>query len=338
MIFVTGGTGFLGRYLLAVLCRAGHRVRVLTRHPEQHDWLADFPHFEVVRGDTTDAEAMMRLIKGCRYVIHAAGLFRFWGDDRDFMQTNVTGTENVLAAAKANDVKRVVLISTVAVIGQPHPTDVMDETYPARPADPYQQSKLDSEAVGLRYNNEYDLPVVILRAGAFYGPLGDYAFNRLFFRDPMRGIMMQLDGGNYIQFPVYIEDVADASLLALTKGIAGEIYNVTGAWISHREVFDIVTEAANLWWPRLKIPGWLGIRSAQMLEILSTLTGREPFWPINLRSYVYNNWRISNEKARHNLGFEPTPFKTGAIRTVDWYRAGRPDTVPEVRCDPLPRD
>jgi nucleoside-diphosphate-sugar epimerase len=155
--------------------------------------------------------------------------------------------------------------------------------------------------------------------------MGEYAFNRLFFKDPMRGIIMQVSGGRHIIFPAYIADVAQGIIKALERGRAGEIYNVCGAWITHREAFDIVCEEANLHWPRLPIPGWMGIATARVLEAISTITRREPFWPLNLRSYVYNNWRVSSAKAQRELGFEPTDFREGARRTIGWYRAGQPD-------------
>lgn len=87
LIFVTGGTGFLGRHLLPVLCRAGYRVRVLTRHPEQHPWLARYPNVETVVGDLRDRQILQQALIGCRYLIHAGGLFRFWGIPVNLMRS-----------------------------------------------------------------------------------------------------------------------------------------------------------------------------------------------------------------------------------------------------------
>src|SRR5690349_3302345 len=119
MILVTGGTGFLGRHLIPALCRAGYSVRVLTRYPSEHVWLKDYSNTEVAAGDVLDAATVARAVEGCCYVIHAAGYFRFWGEEDDFDRTNVGGTENVMSAALAAGVERVVHISTVAVIGNP---------------------------------------------------------------------------------------------------------------------------------------------------------------------------------------------------------------------------
>jgi dihydroflavonol-4-reductase len=332
MIFVTGGTGFLGRHLIPTLCRQGHHVRVLTRNPQASQWLKRYPNVDIAHGDLTDENSLQDALKGCRYVIHAGGMFRFWGDEQAFMQTNATGTRNMISAALAAGIERFIHISSIAVIGEPDPANIIDEQYPPHPVDAYQISKLEGEQQALQAWHDHQLGVVVLRPGAFYGPLGTYAFNRLFFRDPLRGIIMQINGGRYIIFPAYIADVVQGIMLALDKGKSGEIYNICGDWISHKEAFDIVCEEANLRWPRPPIPGWLGINTSRFLELISKLTGQEPFWPINLRSYVYNNWRVSNQKARQELGFKPTDFRTGASRTLAWYRAKRPDEIPEIEC------
>ncbi len=332
MSFVTGGTGFLGRHLIPELCRLGEPLRVLTRQPHQHPWLRRYPRLEIITGDLLDVATLERAAEGCRSVIHAGGIFRFWGDEQVFRATNAQGTENVLAAAARAGVERFIHVSTIAVIGQPDPANVIDETYPPQPADAYQRSKWQAEQMAVCYQRERGLPVIVLRPGAYYGPLGHYAFNRLFFTDPLRGIIMQVDGGRHIIFPAYIADVAQSVVRALERGRVGEVYNICGDWISHREAFDIICEEANIRWPRLPIPGWLGINTARVLEALALVTHSEPFWPLNLRSYVYNNWRVSSAKARRELGFVPTDFREGAKQTLAWYRAGQPDDWDALHC------
>ena len=329
MIFVTGGTGFLGRHLVPMLCRAGHKLRVLTRHPDENHWLCKYPDAEVVYGDLRTGKGL-EAVEGCEYVIHAAGLFSMWSMAGDFEATNVVGTENLLAVATRANVKRLVYVSTLAVIGNPQPNRIIDESHPPRPADPYQASKLKAEQVIKRYHYQQDIETIILRPGAFYGPMGDYAFNRLFFTDPMRGIIMQMDGGYYRIFPVYIGDVAQSILLALTHGKSGEIYNICDAPISHRDAFDIICKEADIHFPRLNLPGVIGLNFSRLLNLLSRITRREPFWPLGLRSYVFNDWNVTSDKARQELGFVPTPFAEGAKRTIAWYRAGRPDWLPEL--------
>jgi dihydroflavonol-4-reductase len=330
-VFVTGGTGFLGRHLVPMLSRAGYHVRVLTRKPEASSWLLRCQGVEVVHGDVLDPEPLKQGIRDSRFVVHAGGLFRFWGDEADFDRTNVGGAENMLQAARQAGVERFIHISTVALIGHPDPNRLVDETHPVEPADAYQRSKLRAEQVVSRHAGE-GVPVIILRPGAYYGPLGHYAFNRLFFKDPMRGIIMQINGGRYITFPAYIGGVAQAILNAFTRGRLGEIYNICDESLTHREAFDIICEEGNIRFPRLTIPGWMGVAASHVLEGIAAVTKQEPFWPLNLKSYVYNYWRVSNQKARLELGFVPTDFREGARRTLAWYRAGQPEDIPETEC------
>lgn len=331
IVFVTGGTGFLGRHLVPALCRAGYTVRVLVRKPEANAWLTRYPRVHMIQGDVLDLESVRRGMDDSRFVVHAAGLFRFWGNDADFDHTNVGGIQNMLKAAREAKIERFVHISTVALIGHPDPNRLVDETHPAQPADAYQRSKLRAEQLASQHFQE-GLPVIILRPGAFYGPLGHYAFNRLFFRDPMRGIIMQINRGRYITFPAYITGVAETIIRSFTLGRLGEIYNVCDESITHKEAFDIICQEGKIRFPRLTVPGWVGISASRLLEGIAAVTKREPFWPLNLKSYVYNYWRVSNEKARRELDFVPMDFREGARRTIAWYRAGQPENIPETEC------
>ncbi|GAB5490040.1 MAG: NAD-dependent epimerase/dehydratase family protein [Phototrophicaceae bacterium] len=332
-IFVTGGTGFLGRHLVPKLCQAGFALKILTRTPQKHTWLKQYPNIEVIEGDI-EIGTGLEFVEGCDYVVHAAGLFSMWRGAGDFEATNTVGTKNLIKIASQYNVKRFIYVSTIAVIGHPQTNQIIDETHPPRPADLYQSSKLGAEQVIQHHlkDDYHPIEAIILRAGAFYGPLGEYAFNRLFFTDPMRGLIVQPDGGNYLTFPVYIDDVAQGILKSLTKGRSGEIYNICGASITHRVVYDIICKEANLSYPRIYLPNSLGVTGARLLTFLSYITGREPFYPLGLKSYVFNNWSVSSEKAIRELDFVPTDFRIGAKRTIEWYRQGKPEILPEHDC------
>lgn len=329
-VLLTGATGFLGRYLVAELRRNGYQVRALTRRPGAYTWLQRCSGVEIVQGDVREPASLQQAVDGCDRVIHAAALFSMWAAAGDFHAHNVQGTANMLAAAAEAGVKRFVYVSTVAAVGQPENGRIIDEQHPLNPHDPYQHSKVQAEKLVLSPDSGLD--ALVVRPGAFYGPLGDYAFNRLFFTDPRRGIIMQMDGGRYIIFPAYAGDVAAGIIAAMERGRSGEIYNLCGECLSHREAFDIVCELADLHWPRLNIPGFIGINFSRLLELIARITGREPFWPIGLRSYVFNDWQVSSAKAEAEIGFRPLSFREGAKRTLEWYRAGRPDSWPDAEC------
>ena len=317
MILVTGATGFLGHNLIPLLVKCGHRVRALVRPTSDHGFVRDCGA-ELAFGDTRDSQAVTAAIAGCEAVIHAAGKFRFWGKYKDFVGTNVYGTYHVLEAARCAGVQRFIHISTIAVVGSPKPGTLITEETPCQPVDAYQRSKHEGEWLALAYHADRGLPAIILRPGAFYGPWGHYAFNRLFFEDPLKGLPLRVHHGRHVTFPIYVPDLCGMIESALTNGRPGEIYNVSGPSLSHNEVNAIVGRLAGVrFW--LNAPGWGMIVLARLWTALSYLTRREPYYPINMAPYVFCDWNVSSDKARAELGLCPTPFEDGARETLEWY-------------------
>jgi dihydroflavonol-4-reductase len=293
-------------------------VRALVRETSDTRHLRD-PNIEIAIGDVLEAASLQKAVAGCRYMVHGAGLFRFWGRKEDFERINVQGTANAVEAARRQGIERMVHISTIAVVGQ-HPPDVLiDETVQCQPADPYQRSKLDAENFVRMFAKGAQMPAIILRPGAFYGPWGRYAFNRLFFEDPLKGLRIQVHSGKRLTFPAYVPDVARAIAAALTRGRSGETYNVCGDPLTHRETNTIISHQARISALRLNVPMGLMLRVARAMTNAAERTGREPYYPIHLASYVFQDWRVSSAKARAELGFAPTSFEEGARQTLEWY-------------------
>ncbi len=317
-ILVTGATGFLGHNLVAHLVQLGYNVRALVRSTSDTRHLSELG-VELVTGDVRGSASVNAAVIGCRFVVHGAGLFRFWGEVREFERTNAEGAAYVLEAARRHDVEKLVHISTVVVVGTPPPDQTIDETTPCHPADPYQRSKLDGENLVRMFHKTTRLPAVILRPGAFYGPWGRYAFNRLFFEDPLKGLLIQVHGGKRLTFPVFVPDVARVIVAALKDGRPGETYNVSGEPLAHREVNRVVSRLAGLPGLRLNVPARSMLALSSWMTRQAERTGREPYYPLNLASYVFNDWPVSSAKAKAELGFVPTPFEEGARQTLEWY-------------------
>ncbi len=317
-VLVTGATGFLGHSLVTQLVALGYPVRALIRVISDVTQLAPLG-VEIVTGDIRDAGSVNDAVRGCRSIIHAAGLFRFWGAARDFERTNTHGTANVLEAARRHGVERFVHISTVAVIGPPPPGQTITESTPCQPGDAYQRSKLAGEDLVRQFHQAHQLPAVILRPGAYYGPWGRYAFNRLFFEDPLKGLLIQVHWGRRLTFPVFVPDVARACIAALQSGRPGEVYNVSGDSLTHTAVNRVVSRLAGLPAFRLNVPAAAMLALARWSTRRAERTGREPYYPVNLASYVFHDWPVSSAKALAELAFLPTSFEDGARQTLDWY-------------------
>jgi nucleoside-diphosphate-sugar epimerase len=187
--------------------------------------------------------------------------------------------------------------------------------------DPYQKTKLAAEKVLLDEMVVHDLPAVILRPGAFYGPYGRYGFNRLFIEDPLRGLRIGVGRGKLFTFPVYVDDIVQAILLAQDRGKPGEIYNICADPVTHQTVHNLVSELAGIPASRWNAPRVLMLSLAWAMEQMALLTGREPFYPLNLQHYVFKNWVVDSQKARRELRFQPTPLREGLAKTIAWYKS-----------------
>ena len=319
MILLTGATGFLGHNLVPRLIEEGHQVRALVRPTSQVDFLKKWQVELAYADDISDTKAVRKACEGCDQVIHAAGKFSFWGSDEDFWQTNVLGTTAVIEAALSAQVQRFIHISTIVVIGKMTTGSTIDETVPCHPQEPYQQTKYEAEKRVLAAHREHGLPAIILRPGAFYGPWGRYAFNRLFFEEPLRGWRIKVSGGKHITFPVFAPDVVQGVMRSLANGCVGEIYNICSQSLTHNEVNQVVSDVAGMSHWRINMPKPIVMNLARSWTALSRFTGREPFYPINMAPYVFQDWPISIEKAKKELGFVPTPFADGVHQTLEWY-------------------
>jgi dihydroflavonol-4-reductase len=320
MILVTGASGFLGRNLVPRLLRAGYRVRITARPQSDVAPLLALG-VEVARlCDIGDERGLRAACAGCEAVIHAAAHFRMWGPMLTFWQTNVAGTAALLDAMLAAGVPRLVYVSSIVVAGRVLPGRLVDESHPCRPLDHYQHTKLEAERLALAYARYRGLDVVVVRPGALYGPWGEYAFNRLFFVEPLRGWRIKVNGGRHITFPAYTGDVANGIVGALERGRSGEIYNLSGDSLSHNAVNEIVSDLAGISRWRWNIPTPAVVALARGWTALSRFTQREPFYPANLAHYVFQDWPVSSAKAQAELGFAPRPFVEGAWATLQWYR------------------
>ncbi len=319
-ILVTGATGFVGRNLCLYLAEKKYRVRALVRRTSDYGFL-DALGAEKAWGDLRDPASVMAAAEGCRAIIHAGAVFRFWGRREEFWAVNVQGTQNALEAARRAGMSRFVHISTIAVVGKPPTEGLITEETSCQPQDAYQESKLEAERRVLAFGRESGLPVIILRPGAIYGPWSHYAFNRLFVEDPLRGLAFRVHGGRHITFPVFVRDVAWAAEAALTRGCPGEVYNICGPCMSHREVGEALERliGRNIRW--IPAPAWGMIVLARVWTAISRWTGREPYYPIGLYPYVFYDWRVSAEKAQRELNYEPTPLEEGLRQTLEWYRS-----------------
>jgi predicted dehydrogenase/nucleoside-diphosphate-sugar epimerase len=226
-VLVTGGTGFIGgRLVEKLVLEQGARVRILVRDFARACRVARF-EVELVAGDVTDPAAVDRAAGGCAVIFHCAYGNR--GSAEEQRAVNVGGTQAVVGGALRAGVSRLVHVSTISVYGGPLAGD-LDEATPYRPpGDLYAATKAEAEQLVLDAHRRHGLAAAVVQPTIVYGPFG-----LAWTIDPLAQLgsrrVVLVDGGDGLCNAVYVDDVADALILAGTQEAAvGEAFLISGA-------------------------------------------------------------------------------------------------------------
>src|SRR5246127_2778242 len=231
-IFVTGATGQTGGNVCEQLIQRGDQGPALVRNPEEASALSDIG-VELVKGDIRDGDDVLRAAKGAEAAIHCAALLGGASQDlEDFKAVNMVGTTNVLDAAKAHGMRRVVALSTATFLDLSTGVDFEEAPVLQNPPDdPYTVTKLAAflEAHQRAAAGE---DVLTCHPGAIFGPAP--VVERALHRTSFNRVLLAGMGGKikrYLAFPVTWvagADVAKGSIAALDQGVAGERYLLIG--------------------------------------------------------------------------------------------------------------
>ena len=309
---ITGAAGFIGSHIAERLLRDGQRVRVidnlLTGKRERLDYLKSLDgDLSITIGSITDLDKLQRVMRGVDYALHQAALPSVPRSIADPLETHhhcVSGTVNVLVAARDNDVKRVVYAASSSAYGDQAGDSKVESLSPA-PISPYGAAKLAGEYYAAAFTHSYGLETVSLRYfnvfGARQDPNSTYAaVIPKFITAMLRGDRPIIFGdGQQSRDFTYIDNVAQGNLLACKAPKAvGETLNLAAG--GRIVLNDLV---------------------AQLNAILgSDLT---PIYAAERPGDILHS-QADISKARALLGFVPVvSFEEGLRRTVDWYRESR---------------
>lgn len=318
-VLVTGGTGFTGSHLVRQLVEAGADVRIITRDAERARSLPG--GIDIVQGDVTDPSITAEAVRGCDVVYHLAATFREAGvPDSRYSAVHVEATRDLLEAARAEGVRRFVHCSTVGVHSH-IPDPPADETWPYTPDDIYQQTKADGEQLALRFQQEHDFPLTVIRPAPIYGP-GDLRLRKLFRAIARRRFAMVGSGKPYFHM-VHVEDLARGMRLAAERDEAvGEVFILAGdEYVTLSELVARIADIYGVPRPRVRFPAWPFFAAAAFFEAVCIPLRIEP--PLYRRRVAFftksRAFRI--DKARRLLGYRPqVSLQAGLEETAEWYR------------------
>lgn len=321
---VTGATGFIGGWLARTLVADGWSVRCLARPTSLRDSLADL-EVTWIEGDVRDPASLEPAVDGVEAVFHAAAHYALWSQDEGtFRETNVEGTRNVLAAAKAVGVRRVVHTSSVACVGEAPQGGSATEDTEVQPGDlcgGYKQTKWEAEQL-VREAVAGGQEVVIVNPSSVIGP-GDRK------PTPTGKIIVDFLTG---QIPFYLDtglnfvdvrDVARGHILAFEKGEPGRRYilgNREGNK-SLREFLEIVGRITGRKPPRFKMPyGVAYLAGAASTFWADHVSGRAPGVPLSGVKMARHRMFFDPTRAIEELALPQTPIETTVADAVAYFR------------------
>lgn len=305
-VFVTGGSGFVGRALIDTLSARDTVVRALARSEAASD-IVRAAGANPIRGDLDDTAALRRGMEGCDAVFHAAAYVKLWGRREDFFRVNVQGTTNVLEQARAAGVPVVVHVSTEAVlVGDDQPIVQADETRPlaAHPAGLYPLTKGIAEE-RVRAASSPDLRTVIVRPRFIWGK-GDTTLLPRLVRMVKSGRFLWIDGGRHLTSTCHIANVCEGILLAAERGRSGQAYFLTdGQPVVFRDFVTELLRTQGVEPGDRSIPSWLARGLARLVETAWESLGLEGEPPVTYTAVRLTGEEVtlSDAKARRELGY-----------------------------------
>ncbi|HET8953700.1 MAG TPA: NAD-dependent epimerase/dehydratase family protein [Solirubrobacteraceae bacterium] len=315
-VFLTGGSGFIGGELCARLVADGEEVRALARSPQAALKVAA-RGAEPWDGHLLDEDRLTAGMAGCALAYHVAGVNTHCPDDPDhLMRVNVGGTEAVIRAAARAGVRRVVMTSSAASVGEPHGTVGREDTaHRGSYLSVYDRSKHEGELAAFAAGSRLGVEVVALNPSSVQGP-GRASGNGKLIIDYLNGKLPA-----FVDVPVSIvdiADVADAHRLAAERGRPGARYVLNGATVPSPEALELVADLSGVRERVRLVPPALARTVATLAEGVARARGRtSSMCRARVRTILHGH-RYDGSLAVRELGLDYTPLAETFARTMDW--------------------
>ena len=273
-------------------------------------------------GDIQDRASIDSAIDGCELVYHTAAISQYWlNDTATTYRVNVDGTRNVMEAARAAGVRRVVHTSSVAALGYGARNVAMDETHDL-PEDqhwwPYGHSKHLAERVVLEVA-QGGLEAVIVNPTIIVGPRDVNFISGSIITASLRGQLRVAPpgGANF----VHVDDVVAGHLAAAEKGRPGERYILGSENLTYLEMARVAGEVTGGPGPLLVLPRWSLAPLAWIVDAYNGLRKSPPVMTGERMRLSGETFYFNTQKAVTELGLPQTSFRTALTDARDWYRA-----------------
>ncbi len=317
-VLLTGGGGFIGGALASALRQRGETVVGFARSEQAALSLAA-KGAHVVRGDVLDPKALKEALRGCELVYHVAGVNSHCPKDpQRLVRTNVEGTANVVEAAAGARVRRVVITSSAAVIGETKGTVATEHSpHRGRYLSVYERSKREAEQLAFAIGAQEGVDVLALNPSSVQGPPRSTGNGAIIIAYLNRRLRVFLDTHLSI---VDIDDVVQAHLLAADLGTPGERYILNGTTVQSRQALDLLAAISGVKYTVRVIPAPFAHAGATVADaVLRPFGIRSPLCLERVETLLHGH-RYDGSRATRELRLRYTPLSDTLTRTVEWAR------------------
>lgn len=304
-ILVTGGTGFIGAYILRELIREGYKNIYCTYRTESNLALLEGirEKIKMVQLDINDLNDLIEIMPDMDYVIHCAAIVSFNKSDKNRMtKVNIEGTTNVVNIALESGIKKLVFISSIAALGRTSSGKTTDENarwIPGRLNSFYALTKHQAEREVWRGFHE-GLPMVIINPSNVLGPGFWDRGSSKFFTTIYQGLSFYPPGENGF---VDVRDVAGLTVKALQSDVTGERFICNAENASYKRVFNTMAKSLGVKGPYRPLPQFFASLARMYFLVQSWITGTKPIVTRETMVTAYHSFTYSNTKSKSYFDF-----------------------------------
>jgi len=319
-IFVTGGTGFIGKYTTELLSKTNHQLKLLIRKSSNSSFLNKL-NVTMVEGDLTDKKSLLEGMKNCDSAINIAAHYTFWEPDNSiYSKVNIEGARNVMECALESGIKKIVHISTAGIYGKPNDEPFKEESAvgPIQYSE-YFRTKYEAEKIVWKLFEEKGLPVVVIYPVCVLGA-GDTKASGRYLHDLINRKLPATIFNNHTFTFVYVKDVAQVIVNALEKeNNIGEKYLVGNYRYKWGEINQMISEISGVSLPKLKMPDALTMMNAYLLTGIANIIKKPPLWgmAIDQMKVMKAGFSVDGSKADRELGIKYTPIHFALKEAID---------------------
>lgn len=322
-VFVTGGTGFVGKNTVKRLVESGHKCSCLVRSKSKKYELEKIG-CQFVNGDITDRESLTKGMIGCEAVINLANLYSLWEPDMSVFKTiNIDGTRNVMEASLETGIKKVVHVSSIVTWGRAPEIPFNEESPVGEHTSEYARTKYEGDQVVWGLYRNKGLPLVMIYPCAVMGSddpksTGNHIKLLINKKIPIRGLESAV-----FTF-VHVKVVAESIVRVLEKDNSiGQGYIIGNEKCSIGEINKWISEISGVPLPFISIPNFMVKLNAFFLTAVANITKKPPAWGLSsdLVRNALTDFRADGTKAERELGISYTPVRQAVEECIESFQS-----------------